>query len=146
MARSASLQMMSISAPYLNERSATLTGNLESVALLGESASRRGRWQLQLGLTEALRELWDLPQVGDIRQVGLVIGVELVRNSRTREPFDLRQQIGIRVCDAMASRGVLTRPIGNVIVLLPPFCMTPAQVRRMVGALAEAIREVASNA
>jgi adenosylmethionine-8-amino-7-oxononanoate aminotransferase len=41
----------------------------------------------------------------------------------------------------MARRGVLTRPIGNVIVLMPPYCATPNQTRRMAAALAEAIEE-----
>ena len=58
------------------------------------------------------------------------------------QPFDLRERAGIRVCEAMARRGVLTRPIGNVIVLMPPYCTTPKQVRRMVAVLAEAIGEV----
>jgi adenosylmethionine-8-amino-7-oxononanoate aminotransferase len=68
-----------------------------------------------------------------------VAGVELVRDWRTREPFDLRERIGVRVCEAMAKRGVLTRPIGDVIVLMPPFCTTTSQLRKMVGALREAI-------
>ena len=72
---------------------------------------------------------WSLPNVGDIRQVGLMAGVELVRNWKTREPFPLREQAGIRVCEAMARRGVLTRPVGNVIVLMPPYCTTPAQAQ-----------------
>jgi adenosylmethionine-8-amino-7-oxononanoate aminotransferase len=67
----------------------------------------------------------------------------LVKDWRTREPFDLRQRVGIRVCEAMAKRGVLTRPIGNVIVLMPPYCVTRDQTRRMVAALAEAVAEVA---
>ena len=46
------------------------------------------------------------------------------------------------VCDAMARRGVLTRPIGNVIVLMPPYCTTPAQAREMVGALRGGIEDV----
>ena len=68
--------------------------------------------------------------------------VELVRDWRTREPFEVRERVGIRVCAAMARRGVLTRPIGDVIVLMPPFCTTAAQVNRMVRATEEAIREV----
>jgi adenosylmethionine-8-amino-7-oxononanoate aminotransferase len=80
--------------------------------------------------------------VGDIRQVGLIAGVELVRDWTTRAAFDPRERAGARVCEAMARRGVLTRPIGNVVVLMPPYCATPAQVRRMVGALAESVDEV----
>ena len=89
-----------------------------------------------------MQTLWSLPNVGDIRRVGLIAGVELVRDWRTREPFDLRERAGIRVCEAMARRGVLTRPIGNVIVLMPPYCTTPKQVWRMVRAVFDSIREV----
>jgi adenosylmethionine-8-amino-7-oxononanoate aminotransferase len=83
-----------------------------------------------------------LPNVGDIRQVGLTAGIELVRDWRTRTPFALRERVGIRVCEAMSRRGVLTRPVGNVIVLMPPYCTTPAQLGKMVSALGEAVREV----
>jgi adenosylmethionine-8-amino-7-oxononanoate aminotransferase len=116
--------------------------SLASLELLGTAKSRQTRTRLESDMREALAELWTRPNVGDVRQVGLMAGIELVRDWRTREPFALRERVGIRVCEAMARRGVLTRPIGNVIVLMPPYCTTPAQVRRMVAALAEAIEEV----
>ncbi len=93
-------------------------------------------------LREELATLWPLPNVGDIRQVGLVAGIELVKDWRTRKPFDLRARAGIRVCDAMAKRGILTRPIGNVIVLMPPYCTTATQVQTIMRALGESIEEV----
>jgi len=74
--------------------------------------------------------------------VGLIVGVELVRDWRTREPFDLRERAGIRVCQVMARRRVLTRPIGNVVVLMPPYCTTRAQARKLVSALRDGIDEV----
>jgi adenosylmethionine-8-amino-7-oxononanoate aminotransferase len=112
---------------------------LASLELLQSPASTGARQQLQEVLREELQTLWPLPNVGDIRQVGLIAGVELVQNWRTRAPFALRERIGIRVCEAMAQRGVLTRPIGNVIVLMPPYCTTISQVRQIVRALHEAI-------
>ena len=112
-----------------------------SLDLLQSDASRRARAQLQKQLRDELQTLWTLPAVGDIRQVGLVAGIELVHDWRTREPFALRDRMGIRVCDAMARRGVLTRPVGNVIVLMPPYCTTQPQLRRMVAALRDAIAE-----
>jgi adenosylmethionine-8-amino-7-oxononanoate aminotransferase len=72
----------------------------------------------------------------------LVAGIELVKNWGTREPFARRERAGIRVCEAMARRGVLTRPVGNVIVLMPPYCTTPAQLRKMVAALAAGVTEL----
>ncbi|HTH47636.1 MAG TPA: adenosylmethionine--8-amino-7-oxononanoate transaminase [Candidatus Limnocylindria bacterium] len=115
---------------------------LASLDLLSAPKSIDARHGLGIALGQELKALWALPQVGDIRQVGLVAGVELVRNWQSREPFDLREQAGIRVCEAMARRGVLTRPIGSVIVLMPPYCTTRVQLRKMVAALAESVAEV----
>lgn len=119
---------------------------LASLDLLESASGMNQRRRLERSLAEALKRLWALPQVGDIRQVGLVAGVELVRNWRTREPFDLREQAGIRVCAAMAKRGVLTRPIGNVIVIMPPYCTSAKQVERVIASLAEAVQEVFGTA
>ena len=115
---------------------------LASLDILQTRESVRSRQILEQTLRDELARLWELPHIGDIRQVGLVVGIELVRDWRTREPFDLRERAGIRVCDAMAEKGVLTRPIGNVIVLMPPYCTTPAQARRMVTAVYEACDEI----
>ena len=115
---------------------------LASLDILQSKESIRARQTLEKNLRGELRSLWALPNVGDVRQVGLVAGIELVKNWRTREPFALRERAGIRVCEAMAKRGVLTRPIGNVIVLMPPYCTTKTQTRKMVSALREAIDEI----
>jgi adenosylmethionine-8-amino-7-oxononanoate aminotransferase len=114
---------------------------LASLEILRGKDSIRSRETLEQTLRAQLKTLWELPNVGDIRQVGLVVGVELVRDWRTRRAFDLRERAGIRVCEAMARRGVLTRPIGNVIVLMPPYCTTAPQARRMVNAIHEACNE-----
>jgi adenosylmethionine-8-amino-7-oxononanoate aminotransferase len=116
--------------------------SLASLEILKSEKSITARQNLENVLREELKMLWSPPNVGDIRQVGLIAGIELVKNWRTREPFDLHERAGIRVCEAMARRGVLTRPIGNVIVLMPPYCTTPAQAREMVSVLRGAIREI----
>ena len=115
---------------------------LASLQLLQPSAAAAARQRLARHLAAALQELWSLPQVGDIRQEGLVAGIELVKDWRTREPYPLADRAGFRVCEAMARRGVLTRPIGNVLVLMPPYCVTPTQIERMVETLKAAVQEV----
>ncbi len=115
---------------------------LASLDILQSQASIRARQRLEHHFTTALAELWALPQVGDIRQAGLIAGVELVKDWRTRVSFDLRDQAGIRVCQVMARRGVLTRPVGNVVVLMPPYCTTATQLERMVATLRQAVAEV----
>lgn len=113
---------------------------LASLDLLENSKKQRAA--LEKNLRTALQTLWSVRQVGDVRHVGLVAGVELVRDWKTKQPFDLRERAGIRVCEAMAKRGVLTRPIGNVIVIMPPYCTTAEQVQKICDALRAAIAEV----
>ncbi|MGA2280382.1 MAG: aminotransferase class III-fold pyridoxal phosphate-dependent enzyme [Verrucomicrobiota bacterium] len=119
---------------------------LASLEILQGKPSIRARQNLEKNLHDELQTFWSLPNVGDIRQVGLIAGIELVRDWRTRKPFDLQERAGIRVCEAMARRGVLTRPIGNVIVLMPPYCTTTKQARKMVRAVFDSIREIFGRA
>lgn len=114
---------------------------LANLEILESSQSVEARRRLQAHMAQALEQLWKLPNVGDVRQVGLIAGIELVKDWRTREPFDVRERVGGRVCEHMARLGVLTRPIGNVLVLMPPYCTTAEQLNRMVRALISAIRE-----
>ncbi len=118
---------------------------LASLGLLSGSDCQAHRQAMEAAFASALASLWELAPVGDIRRTGLVAGVELVRNWRTREPFPLGERVGIRVCEAMARRGVLTRPVGNVIVLMPPYSTTLEQIKAMVAALRDAIEEVSSG-
>lgn len=118
---------------------------LASLHLLLEPATVKRHRLLEAALREQLRGLWELEHVGDIRQVGTVAGIELVRNWRIRQPFDLRARVGIRVCEGMARRGVLTRPVGNVIVVMPPYCTTPGQTAVIIAALHDSIAEVCAR-
>lgn len=119
--------------------------SLASLEILQSQSCLAARRKLEAALRAELKSLWDLPAVGDIRQVGLMAGVELVKNWRNRERFAPGERVGGRVCEAMARRSVLTRPVGDVIVLIPPYCTTPAQARRIIGALREAVSEVVSD-
>lgn len=118
---------------------------LASLSLLQSKKNVSARAALEREFRKGLSELWVLPAVGDIRQEGLVAGIELVRNWRTREPFPLANQAGIRVCEAMSRRGVLSRAIGNVIVIMPPYCITKAQLGRIIAVVAASIEEVHSG-
>jgi adenosylmethionine-8-amino-7-oxononanoate aminotransferase len=115
---------------------------LASLDILRGKPSVYARQNLEKNLHDELQALWSLPNVGDIRQVGLIAGIELVRDWRTRKPFDLRERAGIRVCEAMARRGVLTRPVRNVIVLMPPYCTTKAQLQKIIRAVFDSVCEI----
>jgi adenosylmethionine-8-amino-7-oxononanoate transaminase len=116
--------------------------SLASLEILQSAQSAATRKTLERTLRDELKSLWSLPAVGDVRQVGLIAGVELVKNWKTRERFAPREQMGIQVCEAMARRDVLTRPVGDVIVLMPPYCTTPKQARQLVTALRESVDEI----
>jgi adenosylmethionine---8-amino-7-oxononanoate aminotransferase len=87
--------------------------------------------QFSVGL-EKCREL---AHVVDVRQLGMIGAVEI-------GSYRIEEQMGIKVCREIRRRGVLTRPIGNVIVLMPPYCVTVEQLQKMFAVLAEAIGAV----
>jgi adenosylmethionine-8-amino-7-oxononanoate aminotransferase len=94
-------------------------------------------------LARQLETLRALPAVGDIRQRGLMVGVELVADRETRAPCDPLDRVGHLVCMAMRRRSVILRPLGDTVVVLPPLSVTEAEIDHLVGALAESIAEVA---
>lgn len=81
----------------------------------------------------------DLPSVGDIRQQGLMAGLELVRNKQTKEPYPLNARIGHRVASEARHRGLLIRPLGNVVVLLPPLSVSRDELTSMVEILRKSV-------
>ncbi|MGD1020297.1 MAG: adenosylmethionine--8-amino-7-oxononanoate transaminase [Verrucomicrobiia bacterium] len=94
--------------------------------------------RLRAGL-EAMRQL---PHVGDVRHIGMIGAVELFEDVAAKKPFPLTDKIGIKVCMEMRQRGVLTRPIGNTIVLMPPYCIRGEQLDRIFSVLAESVAAV----
>jgi adenosylmethionine-8-amino-7-oxononanoate aminotransferase len=118
---------------------------LANVELLETKRTRQQRHRLAAALRTESAVLWELPQVGDMRQCGLILAVELVEDWKTRKPLALKDRAGFRVCEAMARRGVLTRPIGNVIVVMPPYCTTPSQVQQILTCLHDSIVEIFPN-
>jgi adenosylmethionine-8-amino-7-oxononanoate aminotransferase len=86
-------------------------------------------------LEEHLARLARLPHVGDVRQRGLIAAVELVRNVETKEPYPWEEQRGLRVCNHARTEGVWLRPLGNVIVIMPPLAITREQLDRIADAV-----------
>lgn len=64
-----------------------------------------------------------LPHVGDVRQKGLMAGIELVRSKQTKQPFPPAERTGARVCRQARDQGVLLRPLGDVVVIMPPLAI-----------------------
>jgi adenosylmethionine---8-amino-7-oxononanoate aminotransferase len=83
-------------------------------------------------LRAGLRPLEDHPKVGEIRQRGLLAGIELVSNKKTREPFPYEKRTGHRVILEARRRGAILRPLADVIVLMPPLTTSLADIKSLV--------------
>ena len=93
-------------------------------------------------MARLLQPLWQLPHVGDIRQRGFMAAVELVEDKKTKKPYPLEKRVGHRVTMDARRRGLLLRPIGNVLVLMPPLSTSLPELRRMVEILQASIETV----
>lgn len=83
-------------------------------------------------LQERLEKFKELDFVGDIRQCGMMVGIELVKDKKTKEPFLYEQRIGHRVILEARKKGVLLRPLGDVIVLMPPLSITMVELDQLL--------------
>ena len=86
-------------------------------------------------LSTFLKTLADDPWVGDIRQCGYMVGIELVQNQQSKEPFSITDRIGHHVGLAARALGLLIRPIGNTMILMPPLSATILELKQMVDIL-----------
>jgi len=93
-------------------------------------------------LPEMLAPLKDLPHVGDIRQKGFMVGIELVADKATRRPFDARRRLGAEICVKLRKRGVIIRPLADVLVLMPPLAMKEEQLQTLMDAVAAEVAEI----
>ncbi len=93
-------------------------------------------------LSKQLHRMRALPIVGDVRQRGLLAGVELVRDRATRAPFPSALRVGARVCRHCREHGVLLRPLGDVVVVMPPLAISEDLVDRLGEALYNALQEI----
>ena len=69
-------------------------------------------------------------------------GIELVKDRGTKEEYAWEEKIGVKVIAAARERGLIIRPLGNVIVIMPPLCISDDQLNRMLGVIHECIAAV----
>ena len=91
-------------------------------------------------LRSLLGGLQSIPHVFEIRQCGFIAGIEIRRPDGN--PFPWQERMGGRICEAARAHGLLTRPVLDTIVLMPPLCTSPEQLRQATDALARAITEL----
>jgi adenosylmethionine-8-amino-7-oxononanoate aminotransferase len=115
---------------------------LASLRLFDEEGTLAHVRQMAERLATGLKSLAKLKHVGDIRQRGLMIGIELVKDRATKAPYAYAERIGHRVCLAARNRELMLRPLGDVVVVMPPLAIRPAEVDLLLEALHASIKEV----
>jgi len=85
------------------------------------------------------RELESHPHVAEVRQRGMIVAIELVRDKATRAPYPWQERRGLEIYRHAISRGVLLRPVGNVVYFMPPYVITPEEIDLMVAVAREGI-------
>jgi adenosylmethionine-8-amino-7-oxononanoate aminotransferase len=131
----------------------TYTGNPLAAAVGLASLDIFGQYRVLEGLAAKiaqlagrLQEMAEHPHVGDIRQRGLMVGLELVADKGSRESFPPARRTGHRVILAARQLGAILRPLGDVIVLMPPLCITPEELDTLCDITYEAIKQGVAGA
>ncbi|NMM45923.1 aspartate aminotransferase family protein [Rhodospirillaceae bacterium KN72] len=96
-------------------------------------------------LAKRLAELADHPLVGEVRSVGLIGAIELVKDKKTRERFDPLGKVGTMCRDHFFKRNAIMRACGDTMVLSPPLVITPAEIDALIDVAKECIDATAKD-
>ena len=112
---------------------------LETLAIFNDEPVLANNQKLAAHMGKRLAILSDHPNVADIRQTGMIAAIELVRERNTRAEFPSAERRGLRVYLHGLERGVILRPLGNVVYFMPPYCVTTAEIDLMIDVAIEGI-------
>src|SRR5206468_178939 len=103
-----------------------------SLAIFRDDHVLEANRTLAARLGERAGALADHPHVAEVRQRGMILAIELAADKASRAPYPWQERRGLRVYRHALTRGVLLRPIGNVVYFMPPYVITPAEIDLMV--------------
>jgi len=112
---------------------------LATLAIFREDGTLERNRALAAHMGARARELEDHPHVAEVRQRGMIVAVELTADKAARTPYPWQERRGLAVYRHALTRGVLLRPIGNVVYFMPPYVITPEQIDLMVEVAREGI-------
>ncbi len=97
----------------------------------------------KIGMLESfLRDVAKLGHVGDVRNKGMMAGIELVKSKSTKEPYPWEEKMGWRVAYYARDHGVFIRPLGNVVVIMPPLSISLENLEQLLKVIKEGIRSI----
>jgi adenosylmethionine-8-amino-7-oxononanoate aminotransferase len=88
-----------------------------------------------------LKKFKELKHVGDIRQCGFLAGIELVENKKTKREYSMSDKIGIKVIKEARKRGLIIRPLSDVIVIMPPLSISKVDLSKMLDIIYQSIKK-----
>ncbi|MEE9412040.1 MAG: aminotransferase class III-fold pyridoxal phosphate-dependent enzyme, partial [Methylococcales bacterium] len=88
--------------------------------------------QLAQLMRQATRRFVDHPHVAEVRQTGMIVAIEMVKDKASGESYDWQERRGLRVYQYALSKGVLLRPLGNVVYFMPPYVISPKEIQTMI--------------
>ena len=112
---------------------------LATLAIFREDRIIERNRPLAAHLGTRVRELADHAHVAEVRQTGMIAAIEFVRDRKTREAYAWQERRGLRIYRHALSRGVLLRPIGNVVYFMPPYVITPEEIDLIVSVAREGL-------
>lgn len=92
--------------------------------------------------SQGLKAFEELEHAGDIRQCGLMAGIELVKDRIKKQDYECEEKIGIKVLLQARKQGLIIRPLGNVIVLMPPLSITDEELKILTDITYKAVKKV----
>jgi adenosylmethionine-8-amino-7-oxononanoate aminotransferase len=95
-------------------------------------------------LNKELKRFYQIPAVGEVRQKGLMVGIELVANRKKKTPFPMEAKVGPKIVLEARKRGVIIRPLGDVMVLMPPLSITKGELKRLAQVVFDSVEAVLS--
>ena len=112
---------------------------LATLELFKQNDTINNNSKLSAAMCAATAHLSEHPNVAEIRQTGMIQAIELVKDKKTREPFDWKERRGLRVFEHGLKNEALLRPLGNVIYLMPPYVITEAEIQHLADVITSGI-------
>ena len=101
---------------------------LATLDLFGNGEVIERNRQLAEAMQHATAAIRDHAHVAEVRQTGMILAIEMARDKRSRTAYPWQERRGLRVYQQALSRGVLLRPLGNVVYFMPPYVITPEEI------------------
>ena len=110
-----------------------------SLDLFEKNNTLKNNKTLSKYILESLSDLWKHPNVGDIRQHGMITAVEMVKNKTKNIPFNWKERRGLKAYNFGLKHNVLIRPLGNVIYFMPPYIIKKKEIDLVTNTIKGAI-------